>query len=87
MSWWGTAIAAVAKTAAYVSEIFSTRQKQAERESERAVGAELGGAAASKEGMGKADEVAKALAEQSTDEEIDAKAMAVAERRAARRKR
>lgn len=70
-----------------VAGIFGKRQAQAERETDMRRGAEQAGAASAKEGMEQADAVAGSLAETHTDEEIDAKALEIAERRAARRKR
>ena len=82
---WGKAIAAALSAANYVAGMFSSRQKVAEREQERATGAKLGNLDAAEKGMEIADSVAKDLAEQSTAEEINAKALAVARRRAARK--
>ncbi|KKL95926.1 hypothetical protein LCGC14_1849670 [marine sediment metagenome] len=78
-------LAGVAKTAAFISGMFSSRQKQAEREQERATGAQLGNLDAAEKGMEIADEIGKKLAEQSTPEEIDETALAVARRRAKRK--
>ena len=83
---WGKAIAAALSAANYIAGIFATRQKQVERDRERATGAALGNLDAAEKGMAIADDVAKDLAEQSTDEETDAKALAVARRRRARKR-
>lgn len=82
---WTAIISGFVKIAANVTGMFATRQKQAEREQERATGAKLGNLDAAEKGMAIADGVAKKLAEQSTAEEIDETALTVARRRAKRR--
>ncbi len=82
---WTAILGYVAKAIASVTGMFATRQKQAEREHERATGAKLGNLDAAEKGMALADSVAKDLAKQSTNEEIDETALDVARRRRARR--